>query len=125
MEATKAHGVPAPDLFARRHIGSGAADQKAMLEALGHKTLDSLVDAVVPPGIRSKKPLDLPAALSEAEALAELKKIASKNAVWRSYLGQGYADTVTPPVILREILENAGWYTAYTPYQPEIAQGRL
>src|SRR6185312_7911587 len=72
-----------------------------------------------------KKPLNLPAAASEAEALAELKKIASKNAVWRSYLGQGYNDTVTPPVILREILENAGWYTAYTPYQPEISQGRL
>ena len=127
MEATKDQGtgVPAADLFARRHIGSGAADRQAMLDALGRPTLDSLIDAVVPPAIRLKKLLDLPAALSEAEALSELKKIASKNAVWRSYLGQGYADTVTPPVILREILENAGWYTAYTPYQPEIAQGRL
>jgi len=96
-----------------------------MLAALGRPSLDSLIDAVVPPAIRLKKTLDLPAALSEADALAELKKIASKNQVWRSYLGQGYNDTVTPPVILREILENAGWYTAYTPYQPEIAQGRL
>jgi len=127
MEITKDQGtgVPAADLFARRHIGSGASDRQAMLEALGRPTLDSLIDAVVPSGIRLQKPLDLPAALSEAEALSELKKIASKNAVWRSYLGQGYADTITPPVILREILENAGWYTAYTPYQPEIAQGRL
>ncbi len=117
--------VPSPDNFSRRHIGSGSADQKAMLAALGRPTLDALIDAVVPAVLRLKKPLDLPAALSEAEALAELKRIASKNQVWRSYLGQGYADTVTPPVILREILENAGWYTAYTPYQPEIAQGRL
>jgi glycine dehydrogenase len=129
MEATKERptktALPPADDFSRRHIGSGPADQKAMLETLGRPTLDALIDAVVPGAIRLKKPLDLPAALSEAEALAELKKIASKNQVWRSYLGRGYADTVTPPVILREILENAGWYTAYTPYQPEIAQGRL
>ncbi len=130
MEATKEKEavttqLPPADDFARRHIGSGTADQKAMLSALGRPTLDSLIDAVVPPAIRMKKALDLPAALSEAEALADLKRIASKNQVWRSYLGQGYSDTVTPPVIQREILENAGWYTAYTPYQPEIAQGRL
>ena len=83
MEATEAKGagVPAADLFARRHIGSGAADRQAMLEALGKPSLDALIDAVVPPAIRLKKPLDLPAALSEAEALSELKKIASKNAV--------------------------------------------
>jgi glycine dehydrogenase len=129
MEATEERptktALPPADDFARRHIGSGPADQAAMLETLGRPTLDALIDAVVPAQIRLKKPLNLPAALSEAEALTELKKIASKNQIWRSYLGQGYSDTVTPPVILREILENAGWYTAYTPYQPEIAQGRL
>ena len=129
MEATKERvaqtSLPPADDFVRRHIGSGPADQKAMLAALNHPTLDSLIDAVVPSAIRLKQPLNLPAAASEAEALAELKKIASRNHVWRSYLGQGYSDTVTPPVIQREILENAGWYTAYTPYQPEIAQGRL
>jgi glycine dehydrogenase len=129
MEATKERAVstslPAADDFERRHIGSGAADQAAMLALLGQSSIDALADAVVPPAIRMKGALNLPAAASEAAALAELKTLASKNAVWRSYLGQGYNDTVTPPVILREILENAGWYTAYTPYQPEIAQGRL
>ncbi|HXT01466.1 MAG TPA: aminomethyl-transferring glycine dehydrogenase, partial [Elusimicrobiota bacterium] len=128
MEATEERvttALPPADDFSRRHIGSGQADQAAMLALLGQPSLDALIDAVVPSAIRLKKPLNLPAAASEAEALSELKKVASKNAVWRSYLGQGYSDTVTPPVILREILENAGWYTAYTPYQPEIAQGRL
>jgi len=129
MEATEerptAAETSAADDFSRRHIGSGPADQAAMLALLGSSSLDALADAVVPPAIRLKKPLDLPAPASEAEALAELKAIASKNSVWRSCLGQGYSDTVTPPVILREVLENAGWYTAYTPYQPEIAQGRL
>ena len=128
MEATEERPttkLPPADDFSRRHIGSGAADQAAMLAALGKPSLDALIDASVPAAIRLKKPLALPEAASEADALAELKKIASKNQVWRSYLGQGYSDTITPPVILREILENAGWYTAYTPYQPEIAQGRL
>ncbi|MBI3565113.1 MAG: glycine dehydrogenase (aminomethyl-transferring), partial [Elusimicrobia bacterium] len=128
MEATKeraAAALPAADDFSRRHIGSGAADQAAMLALLGKDSLDALTDAVVPAGIRLKGPLALPAAASEADALAELRRLAAKNSVWRSYLGQGYHDTVTPPVILREVLENAGWYTAYTPYQPEISQGRL
>ena len=128
MEATEERpttALPPADDFSRRHIGSGAADQAAMLAALGQRSLDALIDAVVPAAIRLQRPLNLPAAASEAEALAELRAISLKNAVWRSYLGQGYSDTVTPPVILREILENAGWYTAYTPYQPEIAQGRL
>ena len=128
MEATEERpttALPPADDFSRRHIGSGPADQAAMLAALGKPGLDALIDAVVPAAIRLKKSLALPGAASEAEALAELKKLASKNAVWRSYLGQGYSDTITPPVILREVLENAGWYTAYTPYQPEIAQGRL
>jgi glycine dehydrogenase len=128
MEATEERpttAFPPSDDFSRRHIGSGPADQAAMLAALGKPGLDALIDAAVPPSIRMKGALNLPAAASEAAALAELKKLAAKNSVWRSYLGQGYSDTVTPPVILREVLENAGWYTAYTPYQPEIAQGRL
>jgi glycine dehydrogenase len=128
METTKvrpASSLPAADDFSRRHIGSGTSGQRALLDELGRTTLDALIDAVVPASIRMKNPLALPAGLSEAEALSELKKIASKNQVWRSYLGQGFSDTVTPPVILREVLENAGWYTAYTPYQPEISQGRL
>ena len=128
MEAIKERptaALPPVEDFSRRHIGSGPADQDAMLVALGQKTLDALIDAVVPAAIRLQRPLNLPAALSEAQALAELRALASQNQVWRSYLGQGYHGTVTPPVILREVLENAGWYTAYTPYQPEIAQGRL
>jgi glycine dehydrogenase len=128
MEATEERpttALPPADDFSRRHIGSGPADRDAMLAALGRKSLDALADAVVPSSIRLKRPLNLPAAASEAEALAELRAIAAKNSVWRSYLGQGYHGTTTPPVILREVLENAGWYTAYTPYQPEIAQGRL
>ncbi|MFI5344842.1 MAG: aminomethyl-transferring glycine dehydrogenase [Elusimicrobiota bacterium] len=128
MEATEERvttPLPPADDFSRRHVGSGAADQAAMLALLGKPSLDALTDAVVPSSIRLKMPLALPAAASEAEALAELRGISFKNSVWRSYLGQGYNDTITPPVILREILENAGWYTAYTPYQPEIAQGRL
>ncbi|MFI5350198.1 MAG: aminomethyl-transferring glycine dehydrogenase [Elusimicrobiota bacterium] len=128
MEATeerRAAAAPPADDFSRRHIGSGSADQAAMLAALGKSSLDALIDGAVPSAIRMKKPLALPAAASEASALAELKAIAAKNQVWRSYLGLGYSDTITPPVLLREILENAGWYTAYTPYQPEIAQGRL
>jgi glycine dehydrogenase len=128
MEATEERpttNLPPADDFSRRHIGSGAAGQAEMLAVLGKPSLDALIDAAVPAAIRMKKPLALPGGASEAEALAELKKIASKNQVWRSYLGQGYSDTATPPVIQREVLENAGWYTAYTPYQPEIAQGRL
>src|SRR5438105_4817597 len=95
MEATKERpttALPPADDFTRRHIGPGAADQAAMLAELGRPSLDALIDAVVPAAIRLKKPLALPAALSEAEALAELKKIASRNQVWRSYLGQGYSD---------------------------------
>ncbi|MBI4371341.1 MAG: aminomethyl-transferring glycine dehydrogenase [Elusimicrobia bacterium] len=113
------------DDFSRRHVGPGAAERAAMLAALGLPSLDALADAAVPSAIRLRGPLSLPAAASEAEALAELRALAAKNQVWRSYLGQGYHDTITPPVIQREVLENAGWYTAYTPYQPEIAQGRL
>src|SRR5579859_2979044 len=113
------------DSFASRHIGPNAEDVQAMLETVGYPTLDAFIDAVVPKDIRLTKPLDLPPARSERDALADLRAIALKNKVFRSYLGMGYSDTVTPPVILRNIIENPGWYTAYTPYQAEIAQGRL
>ena len=96
-----------------------------MLEPLGFGSLDELIDATVPSSIRLRRPLDLPAAISEREALAALRAIAAKNQRFRSYIGMGYHDTITPTVIQRNILENPGWYTAYTPYQPEIAQGRL
>ena len=96
-----------------------------MLALLGHKNLDELIDAAVPQKIRLGKPLNLPAARSEAEALAEIRRIAGENQVFRSFIGQGYYDTIIPPVIQRNVLENSGWYTQYTPYQAEISQGRL
>ena len=96
-----------------------------MLALLGRKNLDELIDAAVPKKIRAQKKLNLPAARSEFEALAELRRIASENKVFRSFIGQGYYDTITPPVIQRSVLENPGWYTQYTPYQAEISQGRL
>ncbi len=128
MEATEARPAStlhAPDDFTRRHVAPPPRDRAAMLASLGRPSLDALIDAVVPADIRLKTALRLPAPASEAEALAELRALAAKNQVWRSYLGGGFSGTVTPPVIQREVLENAGWYTAYTPYQPEIAQGRL
>ena len=111
--------------FARRHIGPTAADQAEMLAALGFATRDALMEAIVPANIRRKLPMALPAGRPEAQALAELKAIAARNRVCRSWIGQGYYGTHTPGVILRNILENPAWYTAYTPYQPEISQGRL
>jgi len=111
--------------FADRHIGPRAADTRAMLELLGYPSLDALIDAAVPTRIRMTRPLAINAAMSEFEALRSMRKSASKNDLYRSYLGMGYSDTITPPVIQRNILENPGWYTAYTPYQAEIAQGRL
>src|SRR6202050_1743880 len=113
------------DTFARRHIGPQPEDIAAMLDLVGYASLDELADAVVPPAIRLRRPLDLPAARGEREALDSLRAIMDHNKVYRSYIGQGYYDTITPPVIQRNILENPGWYTAYTPYQAEIAQGRL
>ncbi len=113
------------DTFARRHIGPRPEDVETMLELLGYASLDDLADAVVPPAIRLRRPLDLPAAKGEREALEALRAIMGQNKVLRSFIGQGYYDTITPPVIQRNILENPGWYTAYTPYQAEIAQGRL
>src|SRR5687768_2945829 len=96
-----------------------------MLSILGLDSLEALADQVVPADIRLTRPLALPAAMTEEGALAELAAMAAKNEVWRSWIGMGYHDTVTPPVILRNVIENPGWYTAYTPYQAEIAQGRL
>ncbi len=114
-----------PDQFVRRHVGPNVAETSAMLALLGHKNLDELIDAAVPKKIRLPKNLNLPAARSEFEALAELRRVAGENKVFRSFIGQGYYDTITPPVIQRNVLENPGWYTQYTPYQAEISQGRL
>src|SRR5256714_7014411 len=108
-----------------RHIGPNAKDVVEMLEALGKGSLDALIDATVPRDIRLGRALDLPPGRSEYGLLHELRQIAAKNRICRSYLGMGYSDTVTPPVIQRNVLENPGWYTQYTPYQPEISQGRL
>jgi glycine dehydrogenase len=113
------------DTFVRRHIGPNADDVKAMLEAIGVDSLDELIDQTIPSSIRLREPLKLGEPRAEHELLIELKRIASQNKVNRSLIGQGYYDTITPPVILRNILENPGWYTQYTPYQAEIAQGRL
>ena len=111
--------------FVDRHIGSGGADQLRMLETLGCASLDQLTDRVVPEDIRLTRDLDLPPARSEHEALEELRRIAGRNRVFRSLIGMGYSDCITPPVIQRNVLENPGWYTQYTPYQAEISQGRL
>jgi glycine dehydrogenase len=112
-------------LFVRRHVGPRPAEIVEMAKACGFESLDALVDAAVPPGIRSERPMNLPAALSETGALARLKGVAGRNRVFRSFIGMGYYDTIVPPVIQRNILENPGWYTQYTPYQSEISQGRL
>ncbi|HVU06943.1 MAG TPA: aminomethyl-transferring glycine dehydrogenase [Verrucomicrobiae bacterium] len=114
-----------PDQFVRRHIGPNFVESAEMLTLLGFKNVDELVDAAVPKNIRLDKNLNLPPAKSEFDALAELKKIANENKVFRSFIGQGYYDTITPPVIQRNVLENPGWFTQYTPYQAEISQGRL
>ncbi len=111
--------------FSDRHIGSSAQDMQLMLDSLGLESLDDLIQKTIPPQLLAKHPLQLPAPLSEWEALQRLKDIASRNQVWRSYIGMGYANTITPPVIQRNILENPNWYTPYTPYQAEISQGRL
>jgi glycine dehydrogenase len=111
--------------FVARHIGPDASDEAAMLAAIGAPSRRALIDAVVPRAIARREPMALPPALSEAQALAELKAIAAKNRVVKSFIGQGYHGTHTPGVILRNVLENPAWYTAYTPYQAEISQGRM
>ena len=111
--------------FQRRHIGPDAADQARMLAAIGSADLSSLMEATIPAAIRRAQPFDQPGPAGETRALAELRAIAARNRVMRSYIGQGYHAAITPGVIQRNVLENPAWYTAYTPYQPEISQGRL
>ncbi|MBL7998462.1 MAG: aminomethyl-transferring glycine dehydrogenase [Candidatus Kapabacteria bacterium] len=113
------------DVFSDRHIGPNDADTDKMVAAIGVASLDDLINKTVPASIRLPKPLDLPAPQSEFDFLHSLKKTAQKNKVYKSYIGMGYYGTITPPVVLRNVLENPGWYTQYTPYQAEIAQGRL
>src|SRR5438270_7084886 len=113
------------DRFVHRHIGPNQSDIGQMLETCGFKTLEALIEMAVPSQIRLRKPLNLPASRSEHGLLGELRTIASQNRLFRSFIGMGYHDTITPPVIQRNILENPGWYTQYTPYQAEISQGRL
>src|SRR5450755_2040749 len=113
------------DSFARHHIGPTDDEAAQMLREIGFENLDALINATVPKNIRLDRQLDLPEAKSESEALAELRAISKTNQVAKTFIGAGYSDCITPPVIQRNILENPGWYTAYTPYQAEIAQGRL
>jgi glycine dehydrogenase len=124
MSSSAAALLAPTDTFARRHTGDNASETAAMLALLGYPSVDALVDAAVPPHIR-RGALNIPAALGETGALAELRALASENKVFRNFIGTGYYDTATPGVIQRTILENPGWYTAYTPYQAEISQGRL
>src|SRR5262245_38630181 len=120
MEQAMAEGE-----FAARHIGPSEPEIATMLDQLGVATLDELVDRAVPESIRDRSPLDVPPALTEPQTLAWLRSLAVRNRPLVSLIGQGYSDTFTPPVIQRNVLENPAWYTAYTPYQPEISQGRL
>ena len=113
------------DGFVRRHVGPDADEQSRMLAALGISSLDELIDRAVPESIRTREPLSVPAARSEADVVARLRDLAQRNEVFTSLIGMGYSDTITPPVIQRNVLESPAWYTAYTPYQPEISQGRL
>ena len=117
--------IPTPDPFLTRHVGPSEADLSAMLQTVGFPTLDALIDATVPSNIRFRRALALPAGLSEQEALTAFRAMMAPNQAWRSFIGLGYHPTHVPAVIQRNILENPGWYTAYTPYQAEIAQGRL
>jgi glycine dehydrogenase len=119
------HPLDANDWFAPRHIGPSPAERDAMLQAIGARSLDALIDEAIPASIRLTHPLSLPPAESEHQYLRRLTQIARRNKTFRSYIGLGYHDTITPSVILRMVMENPGWYTPYTPYQAEIAQGRL
>ena len=119
------HDLEQHDAFIDRHIGPDDHEIAHMLKAVGYDSLDALVDAIVPATIRQKNPLALPPAVTETEALAKIRAIADKNEVFKSFIGQGYSGTHVPLVILRNVLENPAWYTAYTPYQAEISQGRM
>ena len=125
MSTPRLDQLQQPDAFLRRHLGPDAREEQAMLDALGLSSREELIVQTVPPAIRLNRELDLPAALDEQGALAKLKGYAEQNQLWTSLIGMGYHGTITPTVILRNLLENPGWYTAYTPYQPEIAQGTL
>src|SRR6266478_3004167 len=125
MNAPFKPAAEAATTFVRRHIGPSPRDVAAMLESLGAKSLEALMGETLPSSIRQTAPLDLGPALSETEALAHMKELAAQNQVFTSLIGQGYSGTILPAVIQRNILENPAWYTAYTPYQPEISQGRL
>ena len=113
------------DTFSRRHVGPSEADRAAMVASLGAASLDALIEETVPPSIHLRRPLELPAPLSESALLDRITAIAESNETWRSFIGMGYTGCLTPSVIRRNILENPGWYTQYTPYQAEISQGRL
>src|SRR5688572_9456280 len=123
--AASAHPLAWTDRFVHRHIGPNAAETAAMLKTCGFVSLDEMIDAAVPGRIRLPGPLQTPAARSEYGLLTELRSIAAKNRVFRSFIGMGYSDCITPGVIQRNVFENPGWYTQYTPYQAEISQGRL
>src|ERR1700735_1024762 len=111
--------------FAGRHIGPNEKETSGMLKTIGISSLDELIDRTIPASIRSRKTLNIPGPLSEHQYLTSLRQVAALNKVFKSYIGQGYYDTIVPSVILRNVFENPGWYTQYTPYQAEIAQGRL
>src|SRR6201981_900097 len=125
MNAPLKHDSEAATTFVRRHIGPSPRDIDAMLETVSAKSLSALMAETLPGGIRQKAPLDLGRALSETEATAHMRELAAQNQTFTSLIGQGYSGTILPAVIQRNILENPAWYTAYTPYQPEISQGRL
>jgi len=125
MTARPALTAGALPAFAARHIGPSPAEQQAMLAELGFASLEEMIERLVPAAIRDPEPLAFPHVGDEAEVLARLRRLAAKNRVLRSFIGMGYHGTHTPGVILRNVLENPAWYTAYTPYQPEISQGRL
>src|SRR5256885_1941428 len=117
--------IPPAESFVPRHVGPDERDVAEMLKTVGFPSLDALIDATIPAKIRYRGGLDLGKGMTEPEVLTYFRALASQNQVFRSFIGMGYSDCVTPPVIQRNIIENPGWYTAYTPYQAEIAQGRL
>ncbi len=125
-ESAKRHPALRPtDMFALRHLGPRDSEVREMLAFLGVDSLDALMRQTIPESIRAPKPLDLDPARTEHDLLNDLRDLAEKNEVFTSCIGMGYSDTFTPPVILRNVLEDPGWYTQYTPYQSEISQGRL
>jgi glycine dehydrogenase len=122
MSESHAGAAPRRDDFVARHVGTTTDDERHMLATVGYADLESFIADVVPGAVRSTAALNVPAAVDEVDVLGELEAIARGNAVRTSLIGTGYYDTITPPVILRNVIENPAWYTAYTPYQPEISQ---